>query len=197
MTTPQRQASMAAAERSTGASATGRETILPMSGRESIVPMSGGEATVSGPSIHVIRARKLLLGGLAGGLVAAVLSLVLFTVLDGTRGLASAALASAMVLFFYGVGQLVMVAFADAGARTLLAVSMASYTGRVVVLGLVLLVYNKNADAFPALWPMAIFLTTIAVVVGWIAVEIWVFNRLRIGVYDTEYVSPVPDEDQQ
>lgn len=197
MTTPQRQASMAAAERSTGASATGRESIVPMSGRKSIVPMSGGEATVSGPSIHVIRARKLLLGGLAGGLVAAVLSLVLFTVLDGTRGLASAALASAMVLFFYGVGQLVMVAFADAGARTLLAVSMASYTGRVVVLGLVLLVYNKNADAFPALWPMAIFLTTIAVVVGWIAVEIWVFNRLRIGVYDTEYVSPASDEDQQ
>ena len=37
---------------------------------------------------------------------------------------------------------------------------------------------------------MAIFVTTIAVVAGWIAVEIWVFNRLRIGVYDTEYVSP-------
>ena len=117
---------------------------------------------MTGPSIHVIRARKLLVGGLVGGLAAAVLSLVLFTVLDGTRGLASAALAAAMVLFFYGVGQLVMVAFADAGARTLLAVSMASYTARVVVLGLVLLVYNKNAEAFPALWPMAIFLTTIA-----------------------------------
>ena len=186
MTTPQRQASTAAAERSNGASA-----------RETDVAMSDSETTMSGPSIHVIRARKLLLGGLAGGLVAAVLSLVLFTVLDGTRGLASAALASAMVLFFYGVGQLVMVAFADAGARTLLAVSMASYTGRVVVLGLVLLVYNKNAAAFPDLWPMAIFLTTIAVVVGWIAVEIWVFNRLRIGVYDTEYVSPAPEEDQQ
>jgi hypothetical protein len=27
-------------------------------------------------------------------------------------------------------------------------------------------------------------------------VEIWVFNRLRIGVYDTEYVSPTSDEDQ-
>jgi hypothetical protein len=178
MTTPQRQATTAAADRSRDMSATGRE------------------APVSGPSIHVIRARKLLVGGLVGGIAAAVLSLVVFTVLDGTRGLASAALASAMVLFFYGVGQLVMVAFADAGARTLLAVSMASYTGRVVVLGLVLLVYNKNADAFP-LWPMAIFLTTIAVVVGWIAVEIWVFNRLRIGVYDTEYVSPTTDEDQE
>lgn len=179
MTTPQRQAPAAAAERSPDA------------------PTTDSEATVSGPSIHVLRARRLLVGGLVGGGAAAVLALVLFTLLDGTRGLASAGLAAAMVLFFYGVGQLVMVAFADAGARTLLAVSMASYTARVVVLGLVLLVYNKNADAFPALWPMAIFLTTVAVVTGWILVEIWVFNRLRIGAYDTEYVSPTTDEDQQ
>jgi hypothetical protein len=150
-----------------------------------------------GPSIHVVRARKLLLGGLVGGVGAALLSMVLFTILDGRRGLASAVLAAAMVLFFYGVGQLVMVAFADAGARTLLAVSMASYTGRVVVLGLVLLLYNKHSEAFPELWPMAIFITTIAVVAGWIAVEIWVFSRLRIGVYDTEYTSPPVEEDKQ
>ncbi|HEU5485075.1 MAG TPA: hypothetical protein VFU98_09225 [Microlunatus sp.] len=151
----------------------------------------------TGPSIHAIRARKLLFGGLVGGVGAAILSMVLFTLLDGTRGLASAALASAMVLFFYGVGQLVMVAFADAGARTLLAVSMASYTGRVVVLGLVLLLYNRHSEAFPELWPMAIFVTTIAVVAGWIAVEIWVFNRLRIGIYDTEYASRPVEEGQQ
>lgn len=151
----------------------------------------------SGPSIHVVRARKLLLGGLVGGVGAAALSMILFAVLDGTRGLASAALAAAMVLFFYGAGQLVMVAFADAGARTLLAVSMASYTGRVVVLGLVLLLYDKHTEAFPDLWPMAIFVTTIAVVAGWIAVEIWVFSRLRIGVYDTEYASRPVEEDQQ
>jgi purine-cytosine permease-like protein len=44
---------------------------------------------------------------------------------------------------------------------------------------------------------MAIFVTTIAVVAGWIAVEVWVFGRLRIGVYDTEYVSPPIEEDQQ
>ena len=105
------------------------------------------------PSVHVERARKLLLGG--------------------------------AVLFFYTVGQLVMVAFADAGARTLLAVSMASYTPRVVALGLVLLVYNNNADALSALRPMAVFVTTIAVVAGWLAVEVFVFSRLRIGVYDT------------
>ena len=102
-----------------------------------------------------------------------------------------------MVLFFYGVGQYVMVLFADAGARTLLTVSMCSYTARVVILGLVLLLYNRYHESWPTLIPMAIFVTTIAVVAGWLVVEIFVFSRLRIGVYDTEYVPPVQGSSDQ
>jgi hypothetical protein len=149
---------------------------------------------VSGPSIHVVRARKLLLGGAVGGVVAALASLAGFGIGYGWTGLISAALAAAMVLFFYGVGQYVMVLFADAGARTLLLVSMSSYTARVVILGLVLLLYNKYREAWPTLHPMAIFITTIAVVAGWLIVEIFVFSRLRIGAYDTEYVPPSNSE---
>jgi hypothetical protein len=143
----------------------------------------------AGPSIHVVRARKLLVGGATGGIVAAVACLVGFGLGYGTEGLLSAALAAAMVLFFYGLGQYVMVRFADAGARTLLSVALCSYTARVVVLG-VLLVYNQNAEAWSALRPMAVFLTTVAVVAGWLLVEVWVFSRLRIGAYDAEYVPP-------
>ena len=143
-----------------------------------------------GPSIHVVRARKLLLGGAVGGLTAAALSLIGFTIGYGTTGLISAALAAAMVLFFYGVGQYVMVLFADAGARTLLLVSMCSYTARIVVLGLVLVLYNAHRESWPTLRPMAIFVTTIFVVAGWLIVEVFVFSRLRIGVYDTEYSPP-------
>ena len=44
---------------------------------------------------------------------------------------------------------------------------------------------------------MAIFVTTIAVVAGWLAVEICVFSRLRIGVYDTEYVPPPSARSEQ
>jgi hypothetical protein len=91
----------------------------------------------------------------------------------------------------------VMVLFADAGARTLLTVSMSSYTARVVILGLILVVYNRYREAWPALQPMAIFITTIAVVAGWLVVEVFVFSRLRIGVYDTEYVAPVGRESDQ
>ncbi|QDP97056.1 hypothetical protein FOE78_14990 [Microlunatus elymi] len=147
----------------------------------------------TGPSIHVVRARKLLFGGLAGGLGAAIICLIIFTVIDGTRGLGSAALGAGMVLFFYTVGQLVMVKFADAGARTLMAVSMASYTGRVVVLGLILMIFEKNRDAWNAIDANTIFISTIAVIVGWLVVEVMVFRKLRIGIYDTEYTGPAEE----
>jgi hypothetical protein len=149
------------------------------------------------PSIHVIRARKLLVAGAVGGLAATLVCLVCFGLGYGVSGLISAALAAAMVLFFYGVGQYVMVLFADAGARTLLTVSMCSYTARVVVLGLILVLYNRYQEAWPTLAPMVIFVTTIAVVAGWLGVEVFVFSRLRIGVYDTEYVSPGVTESDQ
>jgi hypothetical protein len=69
-------------------------------------------------------------------------------------------------------------------------VSMCSYTARVVILGLVLLLYNAHQEAWPTLIPMAIFVTTIIVVAGWLIVEVFVFSRLRIGIYDAEYVPP-------
>lgn len=144
----------------------------------------------AGPSIHVVRARKLLYGGLVGGLAAAIICLIIFGVTGGAQGLGSAALGAGMVLFFYAVGQIVMVAFADAGARTLMAVSMASYTGRVVILGLILMIFEKNRDAWNAIDANTIFISTIAVIVGWLLVEVLVFRKLRIGIYDTEYTGP-------
>ncbi|CAA9291399.1 MAG: hypothetical protein AVDCRST_MAG61-198 [uncultured Friedmanniella sp.] len=142
------------------------------------------------PSIHMLRARRLLVGGFVGGAVAAVLSLLVGGIVHGIEGVLSAAVAAALVLFFYGVGQYVMVRSADAGARTLMAVSLVSYTTRVAILGLVLWVFDTYADAWSTMIPMVLFLTTVAVVVGWLAAEIWTFARLRIGVYDTEYVPP-------
>jgi hypothetical protein len=145
-------------------------------------------------SVHVERARKLLVGGLVGGVSAAVLTMVGFGIGMGLRGLASAALASVMVLFFYSVGQLVMVRFADAGARLLLSVALASYTGRVVVLGLVLVLYARFSDRLPVL-PLVVFLSTVAVVVGWLVVEVIVFSRLRINVYDTPEDADAPEHE--
>lgn len=158
---------------------------------------SGPAARGRRPSIHVVRARKLLRGGAAGGIAAAVLALVAMALVYGRSGLVSALLAAAMVLFFYGAGQYVMVRFADAGARTLLMVSMVSYTARIVILGLVLLLYSEHRSAWPSLTPIAVFITTMAVVAGWLLLEVLVFSRLRIGAYDTEYKSPSQDRSAQ
>jgi hypothetical protein len=144
--------------------------------------------------VHVERARKLLVGGLIGGVSAAVLTMIGFGIGMGLRGLGSAALGSVMVLFFYSVGQLVMVRFADAGARLLLSVALASYTGRVVVLGLVLLLFARFSDRLPVI-PLVVFLSTIAAVVGWLVVEVIVFSRLRIDAFDTPEDAEAPEHE--
>ncbi len=141
-------------------------------------------------SVHVLRARRLLRGGLLGGGVAAVLALLVAALVSGLDGVLSAAVAVAIVLFFYGLGQYVMVRSADTDARTLMAVSLVSYGFRVGVLGVVLWAFDSYADRWPAMIPGVLFGTTVAVVVGWLAAEIWAFAHLRIGVFDTEYVPP-------
>ena len=52
------------------------------------------------------------------------------------------------------------------------------------------MLYNAHREAWPTLKPMVIFVTTIIVVAGWLIVEVFVFSRLRIGIYDTEYSPP-------
>lgn len=145
-------------------------------------------------SVHVERARKLLFGGAVGGVAASVLCVLGFGIGYGGAGVLSAAVAAALVLLFYGVGQYIMVLFADAGARLLLSVALFSYTTRVMLLGLALLLYQRNADALTFLEPIPVFLTTVGVVVGWLAAEVWVFTRLRVGAFDIEYVAP-PETD--
>ncbi|GAA1436558.1 hypothetical protein GCM10009616_36730 [Microlunatus lacustris] len=142
------------------------------------------------PSVHVARARRLLRGGLAGAAAAALVSLLVAGFVHGLDGVLSAAVAVAIVLFFYGVGQYVMVRSADAGAWTLMAVSMVSYGFRAGVLGVVLWTFVTYADRWPAMIPGVLSATTVAVVVGWLAAEIWTFAHLRIGVFDAEYVPP-------
>jgi hypothetical protein len=154
-------------------------------------------ATGSGPSIHVIRARKLLLGGLVGGGVATVGCLIVFGVLNGVPGLLSAALGGGIVLAFYTIGQYVMVRTADAGARTLMIVSMTSYFARFCVIGMFLLLVARKAESWSQVNPTALTASAVAVVIGWLAVEIFVFSRLRIGTYDSEYVAPAVSGEQQ
>jgi ATP synthase protein I len=63
---------------------------------------------------------------------------------------------------------------------------MASYTGRIAVFG-GLLAVALNSDSLAANVDLtALGLTTLVVVMGWMAGEIWAWSRLRIPIYDLD-----------
>ncbi len=132
------------------------------------------------------RARTLLLAGLAGGHVAVAVCVLAFALAQGRLGAASALVGGAITLFFYAGGQAVQVAFADAPAQTVFVAAMTSYVVRVSLLGLALAGYNSIADRL-VLLPTPVFVTVVATVLGWLAVEIAVFARMRIPVYETRF----------
>ncbi len=136
------------------------------------------------PSPNVLRARRLLVAGAAGGHIALVICVVVFGLVGGLAGGVSSALAGILTIAFFTIGQAVQVIVADADPRTVLAAALASYIGRVVGLGALLAAALANADRLTAMDPTAVAVTTIAVVLGWLGMEIRAFSRLRMPVFD-------------
>lgn len=135
-------------------------------------------------SPNVRNARRLLAGGAIGGHAAALLLIGVFLVVGGVNSGVSAALAAAVTLAFNVIGMAVQLRVADAPAKLVLFAALASYAVRVSVLGIVLMVVLANADKVAFLDPIAVVVTTIGVVIGWLALEFWTFSRLRIPVFD-------------
>jgi hypothetical protein len=136
------------------------------------------------PSANVIRARRLLAGGAVGGHTALAVCVVAFGLTGGVAGGVSAALAGVLTVVFFIIGQAVQVLVADADPRTVLVAALASYIARVGGLGALLALALANADRLKAMDTTAVAVTTIAVVLGWLSAEIWVFSRLRLPVFD-------------
>ena len=105
-------------------------------------------------------------------------------ILDDLGGAVSAALAGILTVAFFTIGQAVQVLVADSDPRTVLFASLVSYIARVGGLGALLALALANADRLTAMNTTAVAVTTIAVVLGWLAAEIWVFSRLRLPVFD-------------
>lgn len=157
-------------------------TIVSRSGASAATP--GSEQPPAGPSVAASRARRLLAGGLLGAHVIALPCVGVFAIRDGAPGLASAALAAALVILFYTVGKTVQVRWADAPATTLFRVSMVSYFVRVGVLTALLAAYIRFADQTTKLLATPMVVTTVATVVGWLVGEMIVYSRLRILNFD-------------
>ena len=138
----------------------------------------------AGPSPNVLRARKLLRGGLVGGHLAWLVCIVGFWLASGPRAAASAALGGVLVIAFFTIGQAVQVLMADADPRRVLFASLVSYAVRIGALAALLGVALANRERLAGLEPTAVAVSTIVVVVGWLAGEIRTFMRLRIPVFD-------------
>jgi hypothetical protein len=138
----------------------------------------------TGASANVQRARRLLAGGAAGGHAALLTCVGIFLVAGGRNAALSAAVAGVVTIAFFTIGQAVQVVVADAPARRVLVASLASYLLRVTALGGLLMLALASADRIAWLEPLPVAVTTIAVVVGWLALELWTYSRLRIPVYD-------------
>lgn len=136
------------------------------------------------------RAWRLLRGGAAGLLAAALPTAAVCLALVGPGGAATAAVAAGVVLAFFALGQSLQLAVADASPQLALFVALASYALRVVLLGLLL----AWALGRPELGqhPAALLAGALAAALGWIAGEAIAFTRLRIPVFDSTESTPPP-----
>ena len=135
-------------------------------------------------SANTQRARQLMAGGALGGHIVALFVVPLMLWLRGPAAGLSALVAALAVLAFMGLGQWVQVRFADAPPQRMMLAWFASYLLRVGVPGVVLFAAAANPERLAGMDRTAVAITTIAVVVGWLAAEIRVFSKLRIPVFD-------------
>ena len=129
------------------------------------------------------RARRLLAAGATGGHAAALVVVPLYFLVGGRLAGVTSLLTAIGVLAFMGMGQFVQVWMADRDPQALLIASLVSYAIRVSVPTVMLIALQANASRV-SFDRNAVALTTVAVVLGWLALEVATFQRLRIPVFD-------------
>jgi ATP synthase protein I len=128
----------------------------------------------------------MLRGALAAAVVVGANAAGVAAVAAGLEGLWGALLGLLIVIIFSGGGLLALHLSRRTSPTMQLAVAMASYTSRIAVFG-GLLAVALNSDSLAANVNLtALGLTTLVVVMGWMAGEIWAWSRLRIPIYDLD-----------
>ncbi len=130
------------------------------------------------------RAIRLLNGGLLGGHLVMLVCVAVFGIASGPYGALWSVLSGLVTVLFFTIGQGIQVLVADADAKTVFAASMTSYLLRAAALGGLLAWAQAWNGRLVGLNPVAIAVTAIAVVIGWLGAEIFVFTRLRIPSFD-------------
>jgi ATP synthase protein I len=107
-----------------------------------------------------------------------VLAVVLAGVLGGAEPATSAALGAALVVVFFSLSLLVMRQTAHLQPTAVMAVVLATYTGKILALGIVMIVLRDAAW----LSGQALALSIIVCTVVWLAFEMRAFTRMRVLV---------------
>ncbi len=133
------------------------------------------------PSTVRGRAVRLLIAGLIGGVTAWLLAFLVHLIAWGPQGVSVVAVGGAITILFFGLGQLVQVAFAESSPMAAMMAALMSYVVRVV--GLALLAWNLKGSVAPDNG-REFAIVIVAVVAGWLTTEVWGFQRLRIPAFD-------------
>ncbi len=112
------------------------------------------------------------------------------TLLDGGRGLLSVAVAAGLVVAYFVSGQLVEGAALQMADRNGMTLMLASYAGRVGLVGLILWWAMSTPLVSGALSSTWVALGSLVALVGWLTgLVIW-HSRARIPIYDRPYEAP-------
>lgn len=131
-------------------------------------------------------ALAMLRGALVAALVVGVNAIAVSAVWAGLAGFWGALLGMLTVIVFSGVGLFALHLSRKASPTAQLGVAMASYTGRIAIFG-GLLALALNSDALAAHVNLTVLgVVAMAVVMGWMAGEIWAWSRLRVPIYDLD-----------
>jgi ATP synthase protein I len=142
-------------------------------------PKTAGQATRH-PALAMLR------GALVAALVVGVNATAISAVAAGLPGLWGALLGVLMVVVFSGAGLFALHLSRRASPTMQLAIAMTSYTGRIAIFG-GLLALALSSDSLAAHVNLTVLgVVAVAVVMGWLAGEIWSWSRLRVPIYDLD-----------
>jgi ATP synthase protein I len=134
----------------------------------------------SGASHDDARAQfsAMLRGALVPTVVVGVLAVVVALVSGGSRSATSAGLGALLVLLFFSTSLLVMRQSSHLPPTTVMAVVLAAYTGKILALGLAM-VLLRDASWIAG---RSLAFTVIACTVVWLGFEMRAFTRMRFLV---------------
>lgn len=148
------------------------------------IAMAPNEAlTPRGVGMGTVHSRSLLIAGMVGGHVGAITCVGIAAALGGAVAMASAMIAGVLVIAFFGIGQGIVLRFADSRGHSLLVAALASYIVRVTTLGVLVSSYGAVQHRL-ILEPTVVAVTIIVTVITWLTAELVRFARMRIPAYD-------------